>query len=64
MPKPADADLARVLQPIARALSGLAYGAVEIVVHDGRVVQIERREKFRFEPPPRITPADGSGQAD
>ena len=31
-----------------QAVSGLAYGSVEIVVHDSRVVQIERREKVRF----------------
>jgi hypothetical protein len=34
-------------QAIARALRGLRYGSVEIVVHDGRVTQIERKEKVR-----------------
>lgn len=33
---------------IVDALDGLQYGAVEITVHDGKVVQIERREKFRL----------------
>ena len=33
---------------ILSALAGLQYGAVEITVHEGKVVQIERREKFRF----------------
>lgn len=33
---------------ILAALDGLQFGAVEITVHEGRVVQIERREKFRF----------------
>jgi hypothetical protein len=33
---------------IFAALDGLQYGAVEITVHDGKVVQIERREKFRL----------------
>jgi len=32
------------------AVRGLRFGAVELLVHDGRVVQIERREKLRFEP--------------
>jgi hypothetical protein len=32
---------------IAKALAGLRYGSVEIVVHDAKVVQIERKEKFR-----------------
>lgn len=37
-----------ILQEIARALEQLRYGSVEIVVHEGKVTQIERREKFRF----------------
>jgi hypothetical protein len=36
-------------QAIAAALAGLRYGSVEIVVHDGRIVQIERREKWRMD---------------
>ncbi|HVO11673.1 MAG TPA: YezD family protein [Vicinamibacteria bacterium] len=38
------------LQALQRAVGGLRYGSVELLVHDGRVVQIERREKVRFEP--------------
>jgi hypothetical protein len=34
---------------ILRAVRGLRYGSVEIIVHDGKPVQIERREKVRFE---------------
>ena len=34
---------------VLRALRGLRFGSVEIVVHDGRVVQIERRERVRLE---------------
>lgn len=33
---------------IAKAISGIRYGAVEIIIHDGVVVQIERKEKVRF----------------
>jgi hypothetical protein len=33
---------------IIEALKGLKFGSVEIVIHDGRVVQIERREKWRM----------------
>ena len=29
------------------ALDGIRYGSVEIIVHDGRIVQIERKEKIR-----------------
>ncbi len=32
------------------ALSGLKFGSVEITVHNGQVVQIERKEKFRLQP--------------
>ena len=32
------------------ALKGIRYGSVEIIVHDSKVVQIERKEKMRFEP--------------
>lgn len=49
MAKQMDRDLALAWAPIARALTGLQYGAVEIVVHNGRIVQIERREKLRLD---------------
>lgn len=32
-----------------QAVRELEYGSVEIVVHDGRVVQIEKKEKVRFD---------------
>ena len=35
------------LRLILAALEGLRYGSLEIVVHDGRIVQLERREKTR-----------------
>jgi hypothetical protein len=42
-----------VLQTVARAIALVkqqsGYGSIEITVHDGRVTQIERREKVRFE---------------
>lgn len=39
-----------LLREIARQLEGLRYGSVEIVVHEGHVTQIERREKLRVAP--------------
>lgn len=50
MPQAApDADAeAAVLREVARQLAGLRFGSIEIVVHDGVVTQIERREKVRF----------------
>ncbi len=38
-----------LVQQVLRALRGIRYGSIELVVHDGRVVQIERKEKLRFE---------------
>ncbi len=49
----------QLLERIADAIGGLRFGSVEIVIQDGKVVQIERREKFRLDTrkdgPTRIT---------
>jgi hypothetical protein len=34
---------------LVEALRSIRYGAIELVIHDGRVVQLERREKVRFD---------------
>jgi hypothetical protein len=39
----------KLAEQIVQTLRTLRYGSVEIVVHDGRVVQLERRERLRFE---------------
>ncbi|WP_263145893.1 sulfur starvation response protein OscA [Pseudomonas sp. RIT-PI-AD] len=44
-------DEAGILREIQSALQGLRFGAVEITVHNGQVVQIERKEKFRLQAP-------------
>jgi hypothetical protein len=36
------------IQTLRRAVRGLRYGSVEVLVHEGRVVQVETREKVRF----------------
>jgi hypothetical protein len=38
-----------ILRRIANAISGVRFGSVEVVIQDSRVVQIERKEKFRFD---------------
>ncbi|NOT16393.1 MAG: YezD family protein [Methylotenera sp.] len=44
---------AEVLQAVAKAIALVqqqtGYGSIEVTVHEGRVTQIERREKVRFE---------------
>jgi hypothetical protein len=42
-----------VLRRIANAISGVRFGSIEVVIQDSRVVQIERKEKFRFDKPSR-----------
>jgi hypothetical protein len=38
-----------LLQELCQALRSIRYGTIELVIHNGRVVQLERREKVRFE---------------
>ena len=48
--EPSDSqDPQTVEQAIQLALKGLRFGSVEIVVHDSKVVQIERKEKTRLD---------------
>ncbi|MBG9941855.1 YezD family protein [Brevibacillus formosus] len=53
-----------LLEKIARALDGLEYGSIHIVVHDSQVVQIERTEKYRLtaEKPGAKIPQAGTGK--
>ncbi|MFB9327380.1 MULTISPECIES: YezD family protein [Paenibacillus] len=37
------------LERISSQVNGLEYGSVLITVHDGRVVQIDRTERKRFD---------------
>jgi len=51
---------------IVSSLNGMEYGAVQIIVHDGRIVQIERTERKRFDAAPekRAEPAAKGAQKD
>jgi hypothetical protein len=44
-------NLAVAIREVLRAIRDIDYGSVEIVVHNSRVVQIERKQKFRFDKP-------------
>jgi len=37
-----------VVQQVIKAIQALRFGSVEITVHDGRITQIETREKLRI----------------
>jgi hypothetical protein len=36
-------------EQVLRTVAGIRFGSVELVIHEGRVVQIERRERLRLE---------------
>jgi hypothetical protein len=38
-----------IAHKILLAIKGLRYGSVEIIIHDSRIVQIERKEKIRVD---------------
>ncbi len=42
-------DDSAVVREVQNAQRGLRFGAVEITVHNGQGVQIERKEKFRLQ---------------
>ncbi|MGQ0593678.1 MAG: YezD family protein [Gammaproteobacteria bacterium] len=46
-----DRDQPAWVEPLLDAVRQLRFGSVEVTVHDGRIVQIERKEKLRFETP-------------
>lgn len=37
-----------IKREILSAIANIEYGSVEVIIHDGKVVQIERREKIRI----------------
>jgi len=45
----ADETHRQLTQQILRALQEIRYGSVEIIIHDSRIVQIERKEKIRID---------------
>ncbi|MBI1953533.1 MAG: YezD family protein [Candidatus Omnitrophica bacterium] len=38
-----------ILKEVARAIRSIRYGTVQLVIHDSRVVQIEKTEKVRLD---------------
>jgi len=37
-----------ILRAVEEVKQGSGFGSIEIVLHEGRVTQIEKREKLRF----------------
>ncbi|MBC2666205.1 YezD family protein [Novosphingobium flavum] len=46
--KAAQFDRSAVIEAVTAAIGRLRYGAIELTVHDGRVVQLEVTERQRF----------------
>jgi len=40
---------AEIANQIATILQDIKFGSVEIIIHESKVVQIERKEKLRFD---------------
>ena len=47
---------------VKRQVRSLHFGVVQIVVHNGRVVQIDRTEKFRLNEANRLAAGDSLGK--
>jgi hypothetical protein len=43
------------IKDILKDLKKIKYGSVEIIVHNGQIVQIEKKENIRFEKQSRQT---------
>lgn len=42
------------LRVVGQKVEGLRYGVIQIIVHDSKVVQIERTERIRLAPSPAL----------
>ena len=51
---PKSGSLAEALALVGEALRDLRTGEVVIQVHNGQVVQIDRTDKLRPQPPPQV----------
>lgn len=38
-----------ILLKIANALKNISYGSIQLTIHDNKVVQIDKTEKFRLD---------------
>lgn len=47
MAKPLQVDSVWLAR-IAESLEGITFGSVQIVVHEGRIVQVDKTERYRF----------------
>ncbi len=43
-------ELTEIERHILEAVKTVKFGSVAVIIHDGRIVQIERHQKLRFDP--------------
>jgi hypothetical protein len=41
--------LSEIATQLSDILQDIRFGSIEIIIHEGKVVQIERKEKLRFD---------------
>jgi hypothetical protein len=49
---------------VAKALAGMRYGTIQLVVHDGQVVRLERLERVRLTVPTEASSGMGGTSTD
>lgn len=49
-PSTPEQEIASWLKVVESKVAALRFGSVQIIVHEGRVTQVESTEKFRFMP--------------
>jgi hypothetical protein len=54
IPLPEFAPESELLQLVAEQLRTLRYGTLQLTIHDGHVVQVDRVERTRLELPPSV----------
>jgi hypothetical protein len=47
-PHPPKPSVAVPIEAIEEAIAGIRFGVVQLIIQDGRVVQIDKTEKIRF----------------
>ena len=48
-----------VMTRILQAIKGIKYGSLEIVIHDSKIVRLEKHEKIRVESDPNTDQSSG-----
>jgi hypothetical protein len=46
---PSDKPLSDIEKQILKTIESIKFGSVEVLIHNSRIVQIEKNEKIRFE---------------